>query len=323
MNRTPDIQTTGAPGASESERQLGAVHGYISPVQITPRTASGLERGAEWAELVCADFVTWGFNVPDESVDLILTSPPYDDLRAYGGIQWNMEVFAVCAEHCARVLKPGGVCVWVVADATKDGSETGTSLRQALYFRDELDLNLHDTMVYRRETIPLTSNRYQPEWEYMFVFSKGAPKTFNPLKVRSRLHEWGRPEIGRSKAKRNAAGEHQARHTQALTKEMKIRGNVWEYNPRPGPHQDPEKFGHPATFPDALARDHIVSWTNPGDKVLDPFCGSGTTLVGAKQCSRQYAGCDLNPDYCQIAKQRLGQVLFATEGGEVTSIQPK
>lgn len=231
--------------------------------------------------VLCGDNCETLASFPAESVDLVVTSPPYDDLRTYGGYSWDFEGLAA---ELTRVLKPGGVIVWVVVDATVKGSETLTSMRQAIHFKDVCGLNVHDTMIYWRETIPLTSNRYQPEWEYMIVLSKGAPRTFNPLKVRSRGHENGTASKGRTRAKRDEkTGLHKLRSSNAMNKEMKVRGNVWQYNARPNPSQDQAKWGHPATFPDLLASDHILSWTEPGDVVLDPFAGSGTTLQQAKK----------------------------------------
>lgn len=252
----------------------------------------------------CGDSQIILFDFPDACIDLVVTSPPYDKLREYGGDYWNFEAIA---DQLERVLKPGGVLVWVVADQTIDGSETASSLRQALYLKDECGLNLHDTMIYRRETIPMSSNRYQPEWEYMFVMSKGAPKSVNLLREPSRLHLWGRPELGRSKSQRGQDGEHKQRSHRKRTAETKVRGNVWQYNPRPNPAQDPAKWGHPATFPDTLASDHIQSWTNQGDIVLDPFAGIGTTLQAAKLLNRRYVGIEVNPDYIKIINARLAQ----------------
>ena len=270
--------------------------------------SGGAVRCTDWlGRIVCGDNTEVLSGFPDACIDLVVTSPPYDDLRTYGGYVWDFETLACELE---RVLKPGGVIVWVVADATVNGSETLTSMRQALYFKDECGLNVHDTMIYRRETIPLTSNRYQPEWEYMLVLAKGSPKTVNLLREPSRLHLWGRPEYGRTKAKRDTNGEHKQRHHRKLTAESKVRGNVWQYNARPNPSQDPAKWGHPATFPDLLASDHILTWTEPGDVVLDPCNGSGTTTQAAKRLGRQYVGIEINPAYCEIAETRLAQEIL-------------
>ena len=120
-------------------------------------------------------------SIPDKSIDMVLTSPPYDNLRDYKGYTFNFEGIA---QEIYRVLKDGGVCVWIVGDATIKGSETGTSFRQALYFK-EIGFNLHDTMIwYKTNPMPyIKKNCYTPCFEYMFVFSKGKPNTFNPIMI--------------------------------------------------------------------------------------------------------------------------------------------
>lgn len=279
----------------------------MPPERVNEAKSWAAVQSSAWLDRIfCGDAQIILFDFPDESIDLVVTSPPYDQQRQYGtvgGVWWNFEAIA---DQLVRVLKLRGVIVWVVADQTIGGSETGTSMRQALYFMRSM--NLHDTMIYQRRTIPLTSNRYQPEWEYMFVFSKGSPKTFNPLMEKSNL---GRPGITCEKAKRGTDGIPKLRHKRALPKELKVRSNVWEYNPTPGQHQDPAKWEHPATFPDLLASDHIQSWSNPGDVVLDPFAGSGTTLQAAKLLNRRYVGIEVNPQYVKIIKNRLAQEVLA------------
>ena len=118
--------------------------------------------------------------IPDGSVDLTVTAPPYDNLRTYNGFAWDFEGVA---KELFRVTKHGGVVVWVVGDQTIKGNETGTLFRQALFFKD-CGFNLHDTMIWKKTNpIPLTHNRFEQSFEYMFVFSKGSPKTFNPIKI--------------------------------------------------------------------------------------------------------------------------------------------
>jgi DNA modification methylase len=229
------------------------------------------------------------------SIQLTVTSPPYDNLRKYNGFAWDFE--AVARElYC--VTKPGGVVVWVVGDATINGSETGTSFRQALYFK-ECGFNLHDTMIYRKACqTPLNHRRYEQEWEYMFVFSKGTPLVFNPLRVSCKFAgqmPWGKPKVYKSddgkltEIERKPMGE------------TKIKGNIFEY--RPGSTQTHGK--HPAPFPEGLAQDHILSWSNPGDTVLDPFCGSGTTGKMALLNSRNFIGIDISPEYVELSRSRI------------------
>jgi site-specific DNA-methyltransferase (adenine-specific) len=241
--------------------------------------------------------------MPSESIDLVVTSPPYDDMRTYGGHSWD---FYGVAWNLARLLKPGGVVVWIVADKTHDGSETGTSMEQALHFR-RLGLNLHDTMTYEKHNAPPTGNgRYYQAWEYMFVLSKGKPKTFNAI-FEPRRNACNDKRTHRVKAfQRDVNGEMEKK--EYTIRDNVPRRNVWSYLVGGGNSaEEMSAHEHPAIFPISLAKDHITSWSNPGDVVLDPFAGSGTTLKAAKELGRQYIGIEINPDYVEIIKNRLKQ----------------
>ena len=240
----------------------------------------------------------------DGSIDLVVTSPPYDNLRNYKGFKFPFEDIAI---ELTRVIKPGGVIVWVVNDATIEGSESGTSFRQALYFR-ELGLNIHDTMIFRkRNPVPqIYRKRYTNEFEYMFVFSKGLVETHNPLMVDC-LHAG--LELGTTTYKNYSKNDQVRSKIANPVKDKKLKGNVWEYVVGKN-KEDQEAKEHPAPFPCELARDHILSWSNEGDVVLDPMCGSGTTCKVAAQLNRRFIGIDISEQYVQLAKSRMpaGQV---------------
>lgn len=241
----------------------------------------------------CMDNCKGMMLLPDESIDLVVTSPPYDDLRTYGGHSWD---FYGVAWNLARVLKPGGVIVWNVADQTKDGSETGTSMRQALHFQ-RLGLNLHDTMIYASDKPPLTHNRYEQAWEYVFILSKGKPEAWNPIK-RDAIHA-GK---ARSGSFIKAADEgYTPANSQKPTATETLINNIWWYA------TGNEKNGHPAPFPERMAADHIQSWSNKGGIVLDPFMGSGTTAKAAQELGRHYIGFEINPEYVEICQRRTAQ----------------
>lgn len=250
-------------------------------------------------EIICGDSLNVLVGFPAESVDLVVTSPPYDNLRDYEGFSFDFEGIA---KELVRVLKPGGVIVWVVGDQTIKGSESGTSFRQALYFK-EIGLNLHDTMIYKKRSgRPLTHNRYEQEFEYMFVLSKGKPNTVNHLKQKCVKDSGYDTFVARGKEKGN-------RETRKiLRQEYRIKGNVWEYNTgMNSSSKEKIAFEHPAIFPLELASDHILSWSNAGDVVLDPFNGSGTTTKAAHLLERQFIGIDISEKYCEIARKRLAQ----------------
>lgn len=247
-------------------------------------------------KIICGDNVTELKKFPDDLIDLTVTSPPYDNLRDY---EWYSFDFENLAKELFRVTKDGGVVVWVVGDSVKNGSESGTSFKQALYF-NAIGFNLHDTMIYHRNNPPLTHNRYEQHFEYMFVLSKGKPKTFNPITELKSYHDKRTKKMTR----RNADNSIDYGYCkQSLTK---IKGNVWYYKVGGGlSTKDKIAFKHPAIFPEELVKDHIISWSNEGDLVLDPFAGSGTTLKMAKLLNRNYIGIELSEKYCEIIKKRL------------------
>lgn len=255
-------------------------------------------------KLIQGDCLAWMKNMPDRLIDLTVTSPPYDNLRAYNGNieQWSFEKFKAVAKELYRVTKPGGVVVWIVADSTIKGSETCTSFLHALFFKG-CGFNLHDTMIYRKlNPTPQRSNRYQPCFEYMFIFSKGKPKTFNPILVPKRYIE-----NRKSKQYNKRKDGTQIVREYAATDTMKVKENIWDYSVGLyNSTSDKEAFKHPAVFPEQLAQDHIQSWSNPGDVVLDPFMGSGTTGKMALQNGRRFIGIEIDPGYFEIAKKRIG-----------------
>ena len=248
-------------------------------------------------------------NMSDEFVDLTVTSPPYDSIRKYKGFKFD---YKSMIEELYRVTKQGGVVVWVVGDQTHKGSETGTSFKQALYAMN-VGFNLHDTMIYEKlNPIPLTHNRYEQYFEYMFVFSKNKPKTFNPIKVNvknpNKPYKWKSKEKGSSKRDRSEI---------TYSKNSKIKSNIWIY----ALDGNREPKNHPAPFPEQLAHDHIISWSNPGDIVFDPMCGSGTTCKMAWLNKRKFIGIDMSEEYINdICIPRLEMYGWKQEENKNTNI---
>jgi DNA modification methylase len=240
--------------------------------------------------------------LPDDYIDLTVTSPPYDNLRTYNGNidQWSFEKFQAIAKDLFRITKDGGVVVWVVGDATVKGSETGTSFRQALWFKN-CGFNLHDTMIYQKDAISYPdANRYQQCFEYMFVFSKGRPKTFNLISDR-RNKSYGRLVTG---TERNPDGTTRRASCYGMPiKEFGVRWNIWIINNTKGNG----KRDHPAPFPEQLANDHIITWSNKGDIVFDPFLGSGTTGKMALLNDRNFIGTEIDGEYFKIAQEKISK----------------
>jgi site-specific DNA-methyltransferase (adenine-specific) len=236
-----------------------------------------------------------------EYVDLTVTSPPYDNLRDYRGYYFNFEGVA---QELYRVTKTGGVVVWIVGDATVEGNETGTSFRQALRFK-EIGFNLHDTMIYAKRAVGACGScySYQQAFEYMFVLVKGKLKCFNPIKdlISQRA---GKPTRYTKSAKSNSNGYSLDSHIKIAPPSSK-RQNIWTYDIGFGSGDDKTK--HPAVFPELLAQDHILSWSNSGDMVLDPFLGSGTTGKMAILNGRNFIGIEISQEYLNVAQERINK----------------
>lgn len=236
--------------------------------------------------------------MPDNFIDLTVTSPPYDNLREYKGYSFPFEEIA---NELYRVTKKGGVIVWVVGDATMNGSESGTSFKQALYFMS-IGFNLHDTMIYQKVNyVPLTHNRYEQSFEFMFIFSKGKPNTFNPIKIPCK--QAGKIEKYGLERRQNHGSKHAMRlyaETEfKATNDTKIAPNIFAYT------LGREKTGHPAPFPEDLANDQINTWSNESDLIYDPFMGSGTTAKMAIKNNRNWIGSEISKEYCSIIEQRV------------------
>jgi site-specific DNA-methyltransferase (adenine-specific) len=243
----------------------------------------------------CLDYLK---TLPDNSVKFTLTSPPYDDIRDYKGYSFPFEEIA---QELWRTTKVGGVIAWNVADATVKGSETGTSMRQALFFMS-LGFRLHDTMIYaKKNPMPagVSSKRYHQSWEYIFILSKDAPETFNPIMVKAKFGH-----LEANMKHRGKDGE--LKYTKTKRNEFTKVRNIFEYSIGGG-HSTKDKvaFGHPALMPEQLAHDMIATWTNEGDEVFDPFTGAGTTAKMCLLSNRKFHGTELSLEYCNLVQQRL------------------
>lgn len=240
----------------------------------------------------CVNFMS---KFPSESIDLTVTSPPYDNLRSYKGYEFPFERIA---EGLYRVTKRGGVVVWVIGDKI-DGGRSLTSFRQGLFFQS-LGFSMHDIMIYQKKNTPfMRSNAYTNAFEFMFVLSKGKPRTFNPLKD-------GTVRQGLEMLVHNKMADGVNKKTLGRLNKKKTRINIWSYAVgMGGTTNDKIAFEHPAVFPEKLAEDHIKSWSNPGDLVFDPMCGSGTTCKMAMLNDRRFIGVDISTEYVLLSRNRL------------------
>lgn len=250
--------------------------------------------------LIMADAVAYMRKYFDgDFIDLTVTSPPYDNLRNYNGYHFQA---LPMAEELFRVTKPGGIVVWVVGDRI-NGGRSMTSFKQGLMFKD-VGFSVHDVMIYQKKNTPfMRSNAYTNAYEFMFIFSKGKPKTFNPIKVSTVRN-------GMEMVVSNKGPDAVNRKVPVQLKKEKTKTNIWPYAVGLGGSTcDKIAFKHPAIFPEKLALDHILSWTNLGDLVLDPMCGSGTTCKMAKMSNRNWLGIDISEEYIEIARQRISRLL--------------
>lgn len=238
--------------------------------------------------------------LPDDSIDLVVTSPPYDNLRDYKGYTFDFEELT---RELYRIIKPGGVVVWVVNDATIDGSESCSSFRQAIYFT-ECGFKLHDTMIYEKASssfpASVTDKRYTQIFEYMFVFCKGKIRDDVNLICDKKnkyggAHSWGKLAYFKKDGTKGIRDR-----SDIPIKEYSPRTNIWTYNVGLN-----DVTGHPAVFPEQLAEDHILTWSQEGDIVYDPFMGSGTTAKMAMLNNRHYIGSEISKEYCDLIIKRL------------------
>lgn len=237
-------------------------------------------------------------NLPDACIDLVVTSPPYDNLRDYKGYSFEFEAIA---QELYRVLKPTGILVWVVGDKIDKGNKSLTSFRQCIYFQ-ELGFKVHDVMIYRKKNTPfMRSNAYTNCYEYMFVLARDKVATFNPIKTKT-----ARSGNEMLVAGKKADGIN--KKVMGHLNEEKTLTNIWDYAVGlGGSTSDKIAFKHPAIFPEKLAYDHIISWSNEGDIVMDPFSGSGTTCKMALLSNRKYIGFEISAEYTEISKQRISE----------------
>lgn len=230
-------------------------------------------------------------NLPNNFIDLTVTSPPYDDLRSYNGFKFN---YKTMLDELYRVTKDGGVVIWVVGDKVNKGSKTLTSFEQALYAKS-IGFKVYDVIIYEKTSpSPPHKNRYFNSFEYMFVFSKGTPKTINLLK--DRKNKTGGTMSG-VLTRRESDGSLTTKKSIEI-QEYGIRTNIWTYDVGNNKTTtDKIAYKHPAQFPEKLAKDNILSWSNEGDIIFDPMCGSGTTCKMAYLNNRKFIGIDISEEY--------------------------
>jgi len=238
-------------------------------------------------------------NIPNESIDMILTSPPYDNARNYNGANnWSFQKFKSIATELNRIIKKGGVIVWIVNDSTVNYGKTGSSFMQCLFFK-EIGMKIHDVMIWKKDTTSCpVKNRYVPIFEYMFILSKDRPIKFTPIE--DKINKSFGSKLGGTIRRPSGKLDKRKYKNTKTVKQFGARYNIWEQ-----PTAKNNKIKHPAIFPLKLANDHIISWSNEGDTILDCFMGSGTTGLACKNTNRNFIGIERDKNYFEIAKERL------------------
>ena len=247
-------------------------------------------------KLHCENCTSFMQGIDKESVDMIITSPPYDNMRKYKGFEFDFEAVS---QGMWNVIKPGGVCCWVVTDQIINGSKSLTSFHQAIHFR-KIGFNIHEIIIFEKSACNFPGKiRYSDIFEFIFVLSKGRPKTFNPIQIDCKYP--------RMKRRTQIRRENKPIKYKTLSYgDKRIRDNIWKYAiSLYGATKDRMAFKHPAVFPEKLASDCIESWSNEGDLVMDPMCGSGTVPKMAKLMKRNWIGVDISQEYIDLANQRI------------------
>ena len=238
--------------------------------------------------------------ISDKIVDLTCCSPPYQNLRTYKGYDFNFEKVAL---ELYRVTKDGGIVCWIIGDSMENGSETLEPFKQALFFKEKCGFNVHDTMIYQKRNFSHPEKtRYHQVFEYVFIFSKGKPKTFNPIKDRKNLTAGAIGNLGINTFTEKDGSK--SIREKKITQEYGMRHNIWLGNTA-GQENMCVELKHPAIMPRWLARDLILSWSNERDLIFDPCLGSGTVAAEAKKLNRNYLGMEISKEYCDLAEKNI------------------
>lgn len=253
--------------------------------------------------ITTADCVAATKKLASESIDLSVFSPPYDSIRDYKK-GWVFD-YAALGCNLYAATKPGGVCAVVIGDGTKNFAKSLTSFKLAVDWCEGAGWRLFEACIYQRHGNPGAwwKQRFRVDHEYVLLFFRGdRPKTFNKEPLMTPAKHAGKIYSGTDRLTNGGL----KKIAPKAVAEMKCRGTVWSY-PTSNTEGNRTKLQHPATFPDALAEDLILCFSQPGDLVLDPMCGSGTTCVMALKNNRRTIGIDINPDYCDLARRRVAK----------------
>ncbi len=251
-------------------------------------------------KIICGDCVEVLKSIPDNSIDLVVTSPPYDGIRKYNGFSFNLHS---TGKELFRVLKDGGIIAMVIQDQTKNFGKSLTSFKTIIDWCENVGFKLFETIIYKKHGAEGAwwTKRFRVDHEYIPIFLKGErPAYFNkePLKIPSK--HGGKTMTGCATRLTNGKT---LKSKRVFINPMKCRGTLWDYTTCGDGTR--LKHQHPATFPDKIPVDFIRCFCPKNGIVLDPFIGSGTTALAAIQLNRNYIGIDISKEYCELAKKRI------------------
>ena len=251
-------------------------------------------------KIICEDNITYLKTLPDECIDFVITSPPYDALRDYNGYKLDLHGLGV---ELLRVLKDGGICVMVIQDSTRDFAKSLTSFRTIVDWCDNIGFRLFECNIYNRQGTEGAwwKKRFRVDHEYMPIFLKGKrPQYFDKENIKIPSKHGGKIMTGANIRTKNG----QTGSRKVKINPTKCPGTVMTFGNTCG-GESKLKSKHPAVFPNMLAYDMIECFCPEDGTVLDPFNGSGTTTLAAKCLGRNYIGIDVSEEYNKIARERL------------------
>ena len=257
-------------------------------------------------KLYCGNNIDVLKTIPDDSINMVLTSPPYDSIRTFKGFPVIDRAYRIALGHeLMRIAKEGSVFLLNVQDQTTNRKKSGTSFRWAIEMMDECGWNLFETCIYARQGSPggWWNKRFRVDHEYLMLFFKGKePSYFNKTHMKVPTKNAGKLiTVG---GNRKSDGSIRAIKKSFMCKETQCPGTILKYK-KSSREGNNLKITHPGTFPDKLASDFIRCFTQENEVVLDPFLGSGTTCVVAKQLGRKYIGIDCCQEYIDLAQKRI------------------
>jgi len=273
----------------------------------------------------CREKLKW---LPGDSVDLIVTSPPYADQRkkVYGGIHPNEYVdwFLPVSKQLLRVLKPSGTFILNIKEKAVNGERSTYVIELILAMRKQGWLWTEEFIWHKKNCYPgKWPNRFRDSWERLLQFNKS--KKFNMYQeaVMVPMGEWASSRL------KTLSETDKTRDTSKVGSGFGKNISNWVNRDKAYPtnvlHLATEcnNKNHSATFPPALPEWFIKLFTQEHDTVLDPFMGSGTTLLVANQLRRHSIGIDNVAEYCDMVKSKIqpAQMHLCDEAGEYEQVE--